>query len=280
VPVPAPLTPADWSQRLAAALGGPVEVRYGRARSSVVSASMDARRRRWSVRLNGMFAHAPEPVQAALVAWMRSGRRARRASTTLDEWIEQELARLHREEPRALTLRTHGRHHDLVPLARELAAVELRDDFAGADELPRITWGRAAPSRSRRSLRLGSYDYAARVVRVHPVLDQPAVPRWFVRFVLFHELLHAVLDEPPRRGRRVLHGPEFRRREQAYRDYARARTWERENIDALIRSARRRVDLPAPAPAAALRSRSRRREQAGSEAATPRSWVQRALFGD
>jgi hypothetical protein len=41
------------------------------------------------------------------------------------------------------------------------------------------------------------------VVRVHRVLDAHDVPEWFVRYVLFHELLHAELNEPCAPGARM-----------------------------------------------------------------------------
>jgi hypothetical protein len=75
--------------------------------------------------------------------------------------------------------------------------------------------------------------------RIHPALDQAAVPDWFVRYVLFHEFLHAV--HPPVRGRGgrwIRHGPELVRREERYPDLERALAWERDHIDRLIRSAR------------------------------------------
>ena len=77
------------------------------------------------------------------------------------------------------------------------------------------------------------------MVRIHPVLDQVAVPRWFVGFVLYHELLHAALGDAPETGsRKRHHGPEFRSREAAHPDYERAITWEKRYVNALIRSAR------------------------------------------
>ncbi|HVS19217.1 MAG TPA: hypothetical protein VMT18_11500, partial [Planctomycetota bacterium] len=175
-----------------------------------------------------------------------SGARARRASAELDRWIEARLLRLHREQPRRERLSTRGRHHDLDALARELLTREFAGVFEARGGPPRVTWGRAGPSRSRHSLRLGSYDYAARVVRIHRVLDAALVPDWFVRYVLFHELLHAALEEPDVAGRRVLHGPRFRERESRYPDFDRARSWEARHIAALIRSARRGDAEPDP----------------------------------
>jgi len=240
------LAAADWERLLGAALERPVVVSYGRARSAVVRAK-PRRDGALLVRLNAMFADAPPEVQRALASWLRSGRRARRACEALDRWIEARLARLHREHPRRERLTTRGHHHDLAALAAELVAREFAGAFDAAGP-PRVTWGRSGPSRSRHSLRLGSYDYAARVVRIHRVLDAPEVPAWFVRYVLFHELLHAALEEPDEDGRRVLHGPRFREREARYADFERARRWESRHIAALIRSARRGEAALAPTP--------------------------------
>lgn len=256
----------DWQAFLSAQLGCDVEVRYGRARTSVVRVVTRASVR--VVHLNAVFAEAPANVRQALAGWLRSGRRARRATAELDAWIQQRVAALHVERPARITRAAQGRHHDLAALAAELHASEFSDSFATARAFPRITWGRFASRRARRSLRLGSFEPLARIVRVHPVLDSPAVPSSFVRYVLFHELLHAVVDEGEHgRSRRVLHGPEFRRRERAFAGTSGALRWERENIDALLRAARARVPLPASSP--------RRRARPLSRAL---AWVQRSLF--
>jgi hypothetical protein len=235
----------DLERALATALGRPVAVLFGDARHTVVHAA--ERGGTLVVRLNRFFAEAPDEVRAALARWLGGGRGARRAGRELDDWIDVRLARLHREAPLSVALRTAGEHHDLARLSSDLLAGPFSGAFAPSAR-PRITWGRAGKSRSRRSLRLGSYDPFTRVVRIHPVLDQPFVPEWFVRFILFHELLHAELEEPgkpveprPMRApgaRRRHHGPEFRRRERAHPDCARALAWERRHVRALIRSAR------------------------------------------
>ena len=60
-------------------------------------------------------------------------------------------------------------------------------------------------------------------------LDNPGVPRYFVEFVLFHEMLHEVLGIGERAdGRRDIHGRVFRLMESTYPDYDRAMRFERE----------------------------------------------------
>jgi hypothetical protein len=254
----------DWRAFLTAEIGAEVEVRYGRARKQVVRVTRRGAER--VVHLNAVFADAPPEVRDALARWLRSGRRARAATRRLDDWIDQRMAQLHVEAPLELALRTRGSTHDLAPLAAELRAAEFAADFGEHRRWPRITWGRAGAQKPRRSLRLGSFEPHARVVRIHPVLDQPAVPAFFVRYVLFHELLHAALDDLSRKGgRRVVHGPRFNARERAYAETEPARRWERAHIDALIRSARTGKPLPA-------------RAQRVRPIAAAASWIQRRLF--
>ncbi len=230
----------DWSRRLSDALERPVTVQFGRARRNVVVARRVGEHTQ--LRLNYGFLEAPPEVFEALVAWLRSGKRARRACALLDEWVEELGRRLGPPTKRAVAIEPEGSTHDLRPLALEV----LRSDFA--DELPesladRVTWGRRGNRKSQRTLQLGSYDPERDLVRIHPVLDQPAVPRFFVRYVLFHELLHALIDRTvpsadPRKKRRAHHPPEFREREASYAEFDRALGWQEQHLGALFRSVR------------------------------------------
>jgi len=87
------------------------------------------------------------------------------------------------------------------------------------------------------------------LIRIHPVLDRAWVPRYFVAYVVYHEMLHHMI--PSARGnarqassniasakgqiaRRVLHPPEFLERERQFRGYDRALDWERRHINRLL----------------------------------------------
>jgi hypothetical protein len=241
------LAAEDWEAFLEASLARRVRVVYGRSRTTPLLARRprpDARGSGaepvdWLVRLHSMFRTAPPEVRGAVVDVLRSGRRARRSRGMLENWIAEMLP-LHPPPPILdSALQTRGRHHDLARIARGILECELGEDFGPRCAPPRMTWGRTGARRPRRGLRLGSFDAELALVRIHPALDQAAVPAWFVRYVLFHELLHAVY--PPVRnadGRWIRHGAAFRERERAYPDLARALAWEKQHIDALIRSAR------------------------------------------
>jgi hypothetical protein len=215
-------------------IGRRVEVGFGRSRTLPVQLRRTPSGFR--LRLHAFFAGAPEDVVDALATWVAHGRRNRGALARLDGWIDAALERLPARPARALALQPSGATHDLLALARELCTEGWLDDL---ERIPGITWGRTR-GRARSSLQLGLFDPDAGTVRIHPVLDDPSVPPWFVRSVLFHELLHAAI--PPRRdgnGRWVKHGPDFRRRERAYVDHARAEAWLASNIGRLIERVRR-----------------------------------------
>ena len=131
-----------------------------------------------------------------------------------------------RSRPR---VRTCGEHHDLAEILRDESSAHLGEPA----DVP-ITWGRDGGRRPRRSIQLGSYHPGDGLIRIHPLLDHPRVPRWVVGFVVFHELLHHELDIAERRGRRVMHPPEFRRREALHPRFRDAEQWERDVLPHLM----------------------------------------------
>jgi hypothetical protein len=241
-----PFSAADWSSHLSSELGRSVRVSFGRARRSVLVA-------RWegsvlAVRMNACFAEAPPEIRDATAAWLRSGKRAKHACRVLDDWVAVLCERLAREPRPLAPARPRGEAHDLAELAADLLA----SDLAGACfplGFPALTWGRRG--RAGRQLQLGSFDPETNLVRMHPVLDQAAVPRSFVRYVLFHELLHATMPTArPEDGRAIHHPPAFRRREAVYPGYDAALRWQAQNLRALLRSSRTGQPMKEPRRAA------------------------------
>lgn len=184
------------------------------------------------VRLHMMFLDAPERVKEALVRYIAKGDRD--ASQIVGEYIDSNSFRIRAERPVTQPLRTQGKVHDLGPMIDRID----RRYFGGALGDVQVTWARRSSPRgeSRSSIKLGTYSATERLVRVHPALDQRYVPRYFVEYILFHELLHHIVA-PVKVGRfTLLHPPEFLRRERAYPHYQRALEWENRNLDRLLRS--------------------------------------------
>ena len=186
-------------------------------------------------RVHQMFLDAPPAVIDALADYASRGKRT--AGSVIDAFVRENEDRVRRSrvERQLRSLDPYGRVHDLQELFDEL-----NGRYFGGRIDARIGWGREAPDRRRRSIKMGTYFHDARVIRIHPALDREEVPAYFVAFVIFHEMLHQA--SPPRMigGRRVSHTPEFRRLEQAYPDYDRGIAWERDHLPLLLGGVRRR----------------------------------------
>ena len=185
------------------------------------------------LRLHHMFLHAGPEVLRALSHWMH-GRKSRTCAKLLDDFIEahQHLVRI--RPGQTCRLLTQGRHHDLQRLYDEVNA----GHFEESVEAP-ITWGRMPGARRRHSIRLGSYTPEDNLIRIHPYLDQAFVPQYFVRYIVFHEMLHAHVGfETTPSGRRRVHTPAFYRMEKRYPDYHRAVAWHDDpaNLSKLLRA--------------------------------------------
>jgi len=185
------------------------------------------------LRLHEAFLAAPDPVLDALHSYIRTGRRHYWAvvadfarTIPADREADDTGARI---PPRV------SRVHDLQAIAREVN----RAYFNGRIKY-RIEWGRERPARRRRirqrsrSIRFGTWIPGLRVVRIHPLLDDARVPEAFVAYIVFHELLHAVV--PPRviNGRRYDHPPEFRRLERGFAGFDDMRRLSGELLDLLL----------------------------------------------
>jgi hypothetical protein len=185
-------------------------------------------------RVHHMFLGAPDDVISALAAFAGPSRggsasRRRTAGSRIDRFVRENRVRI--GAPRAVSLQPRGRAHDLQAIFDRLNALH----FAGAIEA-RIGWGMVRGGRRRRTVKTGVYVQDARIIRLHPTLDRPEVPEFYVAAVVHHEMLHQAVPVLEVNGRRVVHGAEFRRRERAYPDHARARAWEERNLSLLLSS--------------------------------------------
>jgi hypothetical protein len=242
LPFPPMPTPPAGRHAAAVLLRLSLEARIGEAVHLTVTDNLQTMisvRRRpdgaHALRVHHMFLGADAATVKLLARYVE--RRDARTSRELGRFIAAHRHLLDTRVRRTLPpiLRTRGRWYDLGEIFADLD----RQHFGGVRA--RITWGMVRRGRRRRSLKLGSYSVEDRLIRIHPVLDQPFVPRFFVEWIVFHEMLHDVVGVAEENGRRSYHPPEFRERERAFEHYERARAWERQHLDLLLRS------VPAPA---------------------------------
>ncbi|HEX8109890.1 MAG TPA: hypothetical protein VF516_19300 [Kofleriaceae bacterium] len=186
--------------------------------------------RRYEVRLHHMFADADPVITRALAHYIADNDAD--ASRILGDFIDANSGHVRgrsRRAPSQLIL-TAGEHHDLREIFDELNAryFDHRIDAA-------ITWGpRSGRPRRRNSIKMGSYSVEDRLIRIHRSLDRAFVPRFFVAWIVFHEMLHQVHDIRVKNGRREFHSKEFLAAEAGFELYEQAKLWERRHLDALL----------------------------------------------
>jgi predicted SprT family Zn-dependent metalloprotease len=128
-----------------------------------------------------------------------------------------------------------GRYHDLNAILADLRSRY----FPDCAEV-RISWGRWSGRTRPRSMRFGAYLLESRLIRIHPALDQAFVPRYFVEFIVYHELLHHVMPPVCIRGRYQIHSAEFRRHERHFPAFVEATAWRKRSLRRLLESNGRR----------------------------------------
>jgi hypothetical protein len=219
-------------RKLCSAFPGPVSLSITDNRHAIISHTI--LRGVLRARIHHMFLDAPPRVLDALVAYITRGDRD--SSVLVGHYIEANSGRLARRS-RQVPLHSKGKVHDLLGIYEDVN----RRYFDG-EVNALITWGNRGSARGarrtnpRRTIKLGSYNAVDRLIRVHPSLDRTWVPRYFVAYIVYHEMLHHVMPATRGSGRRNLHPPEFLAKEREFRHFERSIAWEKAHLGRLLRS--------------------------------------------
>lgn len=196
------------------------------------------------IRVHRMFTDAAVAVHDAVAAFVRGNRGA--ASRPMDEFIRANRHLIRRKAPRFDPDKLKAPKGDVYDLKG--MRDRLNKKFFGGHVTARITWGRQPPRRRRRHIGFGAYYRDLDLIRMNPLLDQSWVPKFFVEYIVYHEMCHAFLAFDLF-GREGIHTPRFRAMEKRFPKFDEALTWERENLDRLLGHASiTRVSRPRGAP--------------------------------
>ncbi|MFO8057176.1 MAG: hypothetical protein R6V10_07780 [bacterium] len=200
----------------------PVEITLTRNRSSLISVHpTDSGLRK--VRLQQAFRAADQRTIKALARYIHKP--DKRTGRIIDEYIKnkqdlfESMARQTSRKPR---IKNGGL---FKKLDRMLKDVMKKYDLHVRGI--KITWGRRSTVRGNHSIKFGSYSHHHRLITIHPALDSPEVPDYFVEYIIYHELLHAVFPPLPGSGnRRDIHSAQFKRYEKKFDNYEEALRFE------------------------------------------------------
>ncbi|MCH9627317.1 MAG: hypothetical protein S4CHLAM2_09530 [Chlamydiales bacterium] len=210
-----------------------VELVINENRSTMLSI-LEKRRNRARLSIHKMFIDAPDEVIGAVAHYVRGTRRNGGGhNSVLRGFIQENLPRFDVSNRLDSTrLVQAGRVYDLNPLYRQIN----QHYFEGELELA-LTWYGNWGRNSRRRVTFGLYQENLKLVKMHRILDDLFFPEYFVAFVLYHEMLHAVVpgykDEW---GYFRVHGPAFKERERLFEHYEQAIAWEKKNKKHFFRS--------------------------------------------
>lgn len=207
-------------QELSARIGGVDLILTDNRRRMV---SVKKKKKRYRMRLHHMFVGCDGETCAALAELAGGSGEVADPRRIIKQYIAENRDEISFDiDPEDLESR--GDFHDLQTLLdkwRDWLDDEILDDVV-------ITWGRYG--KGQRSIRFGSFDFDRKLIRIHPALDKEWVPPFFVEFIVYHELLHALFPPVKKSSQRVVHTPEFRRREEQFPRYDEAIAWERKNL--------------------------------------------------
>ena len=187
----------------------------------------------YHLRVHHMFLNAKAEIVSAMVKYITKS--DPEASQVLSAYINANQAQIRRRQRRDLgqELMPQGQYFDL----RELYSAVNRKYFNNAIQA-QITWGKRAPAnaapRRRNSIKMGSYSVEEKLIRIHPSLDRAFVPRYFVEWIVYHEMLHQKHPIPVIDGRRIFHTEEFLAEERLFDEFERAQRWERVHLNRLL----------------------------------------------
>lgn len=177
------------------------------------------------VRLSDLLQGAPESVLEAiahiLVAKLyrkpivpQQADRYRRYTSS--EAVSRQAEHARQTRGRKRILGAAGHYYDLEEV---FEAVNQRF-FHGLLGCPVLTW---SAHRARRML--GHYDAAHNTIVVSRVFDGPAVPRYAIEYLMYHEMLHLKHPVRVRGGRRCIHSREFQAEERLFPELEQAKTF-------------------------------------------------------
>ena len=214
-------------------LGPGFNVVFTNSRRTIVS--VDSRTRPATAKVSSIFTMADTMIIQELCRFIKGG--AKSLPPAVKAFIHERPPIRIAGNLKGKRRKTKGKIYDLKGLMQKVD----EEYFKGSLQAS-ITWGRNPPQpdgkkKRKRSIRYGSYDHDLDLVTIHPALDDNRIPESFVRFVIYHEMLHKVVrPEVTSEGAVRFHNKLFRLKERQFFGYKEVRAWEKENIWKVLNS--------------------------------------------
>ena len=98
--------------------------------------------------------------------------------------------------------------------------------FSNSLENLSIDWSGRGKTSSKSVIRLGYYNPKKKIIKINRLLDTSRIPKYFISFIIYHEMLHHLLPPLQNFGsRRKIHHVQFSIKEREFKEYAAAQTF-------------------------------------------------------
>jgi hypothetical protein len=214
--------------------GRPVRLRMNDNLHSLITTTRDGTGPGIRLSLHRMFLQADQSVISALAQFITAptpdARRVIRCF--INENRELIVSARGYSAPRRVKGSAQGTHFNL-----DARATALNQHYFESKLNFGIIWGRGTRGgRLQHHVTLGTWNERQQLIRIHPMLDNPHVPGFYLDYVIYHEMVHVAVPSQVESGRLMHHTDEFYALEQRYAHYLQAQRWERNWLRCLIRA--------------------------------------------
>lgn len=181
--------------------------------------------------IHQIFLTADQTVLFALAKYVQ-GSRGKKNFAIIKAYVhEQDNLAGYTTNKKVPPLKTKGEVYDLEEILRYVESFYFDEQQLGLN----ITWytpkkRRKRFSRSfRQNVTFGEYHAPLKLVKINTLIDNWEVPKVFVSFIVYHEVLHHI--HPPKvgeTGKSMIHHKEFKKAEKEFLFYDEAMHWKQE----------------------------------------------------
>ncbi len=205
----------------------PLEIIWHENKTTYLSVKKE--RGRISLRLHRLFYEAPTPVLEAILRYAFG--REKEAKAVIRQMAHLYFSKVHLE-PKELS--SKGLIYDLQEIFERMQKILPVENVS-------IGWSDRRAKGRFRSITFGTYNHHTRQIRIHSILDAKEVPLYFLEYIVYHEMLHAVCPaQMCMSGRCSIHTKEFREKERQFPLFNEAKEWEKKSLIILKKVSRGR----------------------------------------
>jgi len=171
------------------------------------------------VRMHWIFLNADSQLLEELSGFIKT---AKGKTPLINQFMKNNIHNIKKSKPGKKTiLRSKGKCYDLQKIYEELNRKYFKEKITA-----RIGWGRKSRGLSKKRT-IGSYSKETNTILISPRLDRRYIPKYYIEFVVYHEMLHCVVGYDVSEKHRSIHSKEFKKRERMFEHYEKALLWEK-----------------------------------------------------